>query len=164
MTASAPCASSLSGPVVLVGETEVGRRDRIAVGIARGMAERGVDARLEGLGEVVLEALGLGVHLVPREPERLHEVQLEQPVVADDLERGLRPGVGERHAVVALVAHESDARQALDHRRGRGGGDTQALGERARAHVAVAIEHPDRLEVVLNGLGHDQHESNIRRL
>ena len=86
------------------------------------MAERGVDARLERLGQVVLEALGLDVHLVPREPERLHQVQLEQAVVADDLERGLRPGVGERDAVVRLVAHEAHAGQALDHRGGRGGG------------------------------------------
>ena len=70
------------------------------------MAEGGVDARLERLREVVLEALGLGVHLVPGEPERLHQVELEQAVVADDLERGLRPGLRERDAVVRLVAHE----------------------------------------------------------
>ena len=55
------------------------------------MAERGVDARLERLGEVVLEPLGLGMHLVPGKAERLHEVELEQAVVADDLERRLRP-------------------------------------------------------------------------
>ena len=67
------------------------------------MAERRVDARLERLREVVLEPLGLGVHLVPAEPERLHQVELEQAVVADDLERGCVAGLGQRDAVVALV-------------------------------------------------------------
>ena len=105
--------------------------------IARRVAERGVDARLERLREVVLEPLGLGVHLVPGEPERLHQVELEQTVVADDLERRLRPGLGQRDAVVGLVAHEADAREALDHRRRGGGGHAQPLGQRARRHVPL---------------------------
>ena len=151
-------------PVVLVGQLELGRRDRVAVRIARRMAERRVDARLERLGEVVLEPLGLGMHLVPREPERLHQVELEQAVVADDLERRLRARVGQRDAVVRLVAHESHAREALDHRGRRGGGHAEALGERARSHAAGAIQHPDRLQVILDGLGHDEHEPDIRRL
>ena len=35
----------------------------------------------------MLEPLGLGVHLLPRHAELLHQVQLEQPVVAQHLER-----------------------------------------------------------------------------
>ena len=119
--------------VVLVGQLELGRRDRVAVRIARRMAERGVDARLERLREVVLEPLGLGVHLVPGEPERLHQVELEQAVVADDLERGLRPRLGERDAVVRLVAHEPHAGEPLDHRGRRGRGHAEPLRQRARA-------------------------------
>ena len=150
--------------IVLVHELELGRRDRVAVRVAGRMAERSVDARLERLREVVLEALGLGVHLVPGQPEGLHQVELEQAVVADHLERGLCPGLRERDAVVRLVPHEPDAREPLDHRRRRRGGHAEPLRERARADAARAIEHPDRLQVVLNGLGHDQHEIDIRRL
>jgi hypothetical protein len=46
---------------------------------------------LELLGEDVLEHLGLGVDAVPRHVERLGEVELEQAVVADDLERHRSP-------------------------------------------------------------------------
>ena len=93
-------------------ELELGGRDRIAVRIALGEAERRVDARLDLLGEVVLEAIGLGVHLVPAEPERLHQVELEQPVVADDLERDALARGRQRRAVVALVLDQSEARRA----------------------------------------------------
>ena len=55
ITASAPSRELAQRPVVLVGQLELGGRDRVAVRIARRMAERGVDARLERLGEVVLE-------------------------------------------------------------------------------------------------------------
>ena len=59
-----------------------------------GVAELGRDELLELLGEDVLEHLGLVVHAVPRHVERLGEVELEQPVVADDLER--QPLAGRR--------------------------------------------------------------------
>ena len=148
--------------IVLLGQLELGRWDGIAVRIARRVAERGVDARLERLREVMLEPLGLGVHLVPGEPERLHQVELEQAVVADDLERRLRPGLGQRDAVVGRVGHQAHAREPLDHR-GRGGGrDAKPLRQRARRHRSAAIQHPDRLQVILDCLGHDQHEPNIR--
>src|SRR6478672_12508360 len=62
-------------PVVLLGQLELGRGDRIAVRIARRVAEGRIDARLERLREVVLEALGLGMHLVPGKAERLHQIE-----------------------------------------------------------------------------------------
>ena len=55
--------------------------------VVRREAELRVDLRLQLLRERVLEQLGLGVHLVEREPEAVHEVELEQAVVAEDLER-----------------------------------------------------------------------------
>ena len=70
-----------------VGELEVGGRDRVAVGVAGRVAELLGDQVLEVLGEDVLEHLGLGVDAVPRHVEDLGEEQLDQPVVADDLER-----------------------------------------------------------------------------
>ena len=58
--------------------------------VVRRVAELGGDQRLELLGEDVLEHLGLVVHAIPRHPERLGQVELEQPVVADHLERDAR--------------------------------------------------------------------------
>ena len=55
--------------------------------VVRRVAELGGDARLEVLGEHVLERLGLLVHAVPRHAEVLGEVELEQAVVAQDLQR-----------------------------------------------------------------------------
>ena len=70
---------------------EVARRDRIAVRVVRRVAELRRDQLLELLGEDVLEHLGLGVDAVPRHPEVLGQVELQQPVVAQHLERDLRP-------------------------------------------------------------------------
>jgi hypothetical protein len=68
-------------------DAEIGVGDRIAMGVMRRIPERAVDARLDLLGESVLEAVGLRMHRVEAEPERLREVLLEEPVVADHLER-----------------------------------------------------------------------------
>ena len=57
--------------------------------VVRREAERRVDPRLDLLRERVLEPVGFGVDRVEREPERLGEVLLEQPVVADHLDRDL---------------------------------------------------------------------------
>ena len=51
------------------------------------VAERAVDPRLELLRDRVLEPVGLVVDVVDVHAERLGEVELEQPVVADHLER-----------------------------------------------------------------------------
>ena len=67
-------------------DRQVAARDRIAVRVERRVAELRRDELLELLRDDVLEHLGLGVHLVPAHAEALDEVQLEQAVVADDLE------------------------------------------------------------------------------
>src|SRR3954453_11553446 len=59
--------------------------DRIAVRIVRRESERLVDARLELLPEHVLQPVGLVVHVVDADAQRLREVELEQPVVPDHL-------------------------------------------------------------------------------
>ncbi len=43
----------------------------------------------------MLELLGLGIDLVPLVAQRLGQVQLDQPVVADDFESDLLPSRGE---------------------------------------------------------------------
>ena len=64
-----------------------GVRDRVPVRVVRGVAELRRDQLLELLGQHVLEHLGLVVHAVPRHAQRLREVQLQQAVVAQHLER-----------------------------------------------------------------------------
>ena len=50
--------------------------------IVGGETELRVDLRLQLLRQRVLEKLGLGVHLVEREPEAIDEIALEQSMVA----------------------------------------------------------------------------------
>jgi hypothetical protein len=50
-------------------------------------AECAVDVRLELFGKRVLQPVCLHVDGVDRQSERLDEVLLDQPVMADDLER-----------------------------------------------------------------------------
>ena len=89
--------------------------------VARRVAELHRDQLLELLGQDVLEHLGLVVHAVPRHAERLREVELEQPVVAEHLEREVAAAVGELDAVVGPVLDEAELGEALDHARRRGG-------------------------------------------
>ena len=135
---------------------ELARRDRIAVRVARRVAELGGDQVLELLGEHVLEHLGLGVHAVPRDPEALGQVELEQPVVADHLERHLLPTLGSAARPCRARATTSSSSQSLrtipDAEAAR---DAQALGDRGRGDRAgaVRLERVDRLRVVLDGGG-----------
>ena len=71
----------------LLVDLAVGGGDRVAVRVVRGVAELGRDQLGELGRDRVLEHLGLLVHAVPRHPERLGQVELEQPVVAEHLER-----------------------------------------------------------------------------
>ena len=69
----------------------VGGGDRVAVRIAGGIAELGVDAVEHPVGHRVLEHLGLVVHLVPAVAELVDQERLHQPVAAHHRQRGLRP-------------------------------------------------------------------------
>src|SRR5699024_3873958 len=64
--------------------------DRIPVGIAVGVAECGVHPLEHEIRDRVLEAVGLLVDLVPAQPQRFHEVGLDDPVASHDLD-GDRP-------------------------------------------------------------------------
>ena len=86
--------------------------DRVAVRVVRRVAELGRDPRLEVLGDDVLERLGLLVHAVPRHAELLDEVELEQAVVAQHLERHLLALGRELHAPVRDVLGQARARRA----------------------------------------------------
>ena len=120
--------------------------------VDRRMAELGRDERLELLGEDVLEDLGLGVDAIPGHVERLGEVELEQAVVADDLERHALAVGGQLDALVGHVVDQAELAQALAHPRRRRRGDAQALGERVRGRgprIALS-DRVNRLRIVLN--------------
>ena len=153
-----PARAGLQGPKALGADLldgQVPRRDRVAVRVVRGVAELGRDQLLELVGEDVLEHLGLLVDAIPRHAEALDQVQLEQPVMADDLERHAQAGVGEQHPVIAAMRDQAQLAQALDHPRCRRRGDAEPLGQRGRAHrlVVAHLQGVDRLGVVLDGGG-----------
>ena len=62
------------------------------------------------------EHLGLVVHPVPRHPERGGEEELEQPVVAQHLERDALALGSQRDAAIGNVLGEAALGQPLDHR------------------------------------------------
>ena len=132
----------------------VHRGDRVAVRIVRRLAELGGDPLLESLGEDVLEYLGLRVHAVPGHAELLDEVGLEQPVMAEHLERDLPPLVGELHAAVWDMADVAERRELLHHRGHRRRTDAEPLRERrGRGDPVALLERVNRLCVVLDRRG-----------
>jgi hypothetical protein len=118
------------------------------------MAELGRDQRLELVGEDVLEHLRLLVHTVPRHPERLREVGLQQPVVAEHAQRDAAALGRELDAVIAPMRHEAVVVEAAQHGRSGGGGDPQTLGHGGRGDGPsdLGLEREDRLRVVLHSL------------
>ena len=132
-------------------DLELARGDRVAVRIALGVAELRRNQLLELLREHVLEHLGLVVDAVPRNAQRLREVELEQAVVAEHLQRELRPARGQLDAAVGDVSREAELVEALHHgRRGRRR-HAGALGHGVRRDGAIGLRRQgvDRLGVVL---------------
>ena len=123
---------------------ELAGRDRVAMWIARGIAELGGDELLELLGEHVLEHLGLGVHAVPWHPEGLDEEQLEQAVMAHHLERDPAAVLGQRDPAVRTVLDQAELAEPLDHPRRRRGRHPESLGEGVGAHRVSRREPPAR--------------------
>ena len=89
-------------------DLQVAGRDRIAVGVAGGIAEPGGDQLLEFFGQDVLEHLRLLVHAVPGDAKALGEVELEQAVMAQNLERDPPAIFGQRDAVIRLMLDEPE--------------------------------------------------------
>ena len=69
----------------------------------------------------MLEAIGLGMNGVDPELERLGQVELEETVVTEQLERDALAVTGQPNAAIELMVHESERCELLHHRRRRGG-------------------------------------------
>src|SRR5204863_1359862 len=129
-------------------------RNRISVRVVGRESERAVDPRLQLFGEDVLEPVGLVVDVLDVEPERLGEVELEQPVVTDHLDGDPLPGRCQANALVARVVDELEGRELLDHLAGRACGDSLLAREgRDRNARFALLELVDRLQVVLDRVG-----------
>src|SRR5262249_19691153 len=102
-SAARSCSAHSSGSSSVTRPPEVRVGDRVPVRIVGREAERAVDACLELFGDDVLEPIGLVVHVVDVEPERVREVELEQPVVADHLDGDALSRPGEACAAGRLV-------------------------------------------------------------
>ena len=94
-------------------------------------------SRSSSRADDVLERLGLVVDAIPGHAEMLGEEQLEQPVVAQHLERQALARGRQRDALVGHVIDEPDLREALDHPRADAGRDAEPGGD-----VAVATGSP----------------------
>ena len=109
------------------GDRQIAIRDRIAVWIEVRLAELGRDQLLQLFGDVVLEDLCLLVDPVPGHAEDLREEELDQPVVADHLERDALPLGGQAGAVVGRVLDDALVGEAPEHARGRRGRHAKPL-------------------------------------
>ena len=141
------CSARASELTSLRSAPESGRRGDRASG-TRGL----VDPGLELLGQRVLEAVRLGVHLLDGQAERLDEVPLEQPVMAEHLDCACgRPRSD--NAVVRLVLGELEGSELFHHRR-RGRGETSTVRRARRSSPGAGrVQLVDLLQVVLGGLG-----------
>jgi hypothetical protein len=98
----------------------------------------------------VLEPVALGVDGVEPELERFGQVELEQPVVTEHLERDSLAGWREPYATVELVVGEPERGELLRHSGRRGGSDSHAACEHRRFHRSVlGLELVDLAQVVL---------------
>ena len=87
------------------------------------------DQLFELLGEHVLEHLGLGVDPIPGHPQLLGEEQLDQPVMAQNLEREAATVGGQADTVVGLVFDQAELGQLAHHPRDRAGSDAEPVGQ-----------------------------------
>ena len=87
------------------------------------------------------------------------EIELPEPVVADDLERDLPPPRRQRDPAVALIVQEAHRFELADHAGHGGGRDLKLRGDIAHgdALAALVAQAPDGFEVVLYGLGDGGH-------
>src|SRR5205823_3057729 len=126
------------------------RRDGMAVGVELRPAQQLEDALLHPLRDHVLEALRLVVDLVPAVAEHADQKDLQQAVVADQLQGDFAAVRGELLAAVAVVFDQALGGQAGDHLADARRRDAEALGEvPGRDRPAVAAEQVEGFEVVL---------------
>ncbi len=95
--------------------------DGVAVGVVCWVAELMGNRRNEAFRDVMLQHLGLVVDLVEFVAQLLHQVQFDEPMPPEQVQRDLLPFRGERHAFIFLIVEIAGGFQAAGHvRHGRG--------------------------------------------
>src|SRR2546425_2849045 len=126
------------------------RRDGMAVGVELRPAQQLEDALLHPLRDHMLEALRLVVDLVPAVAEHADQKDLQQAVMADQLQGDFAAVRSELLAAVAVVFDQALGRQAGDHLADARRRDAEALRQvPGRDRPAVAAEQVEGFEVVL---------------
>jgi hypothetical protein len=112
------------------GHGAVKRGYAAAVRIAVGVAQLGIDAGLEALGDEVLQALGFIVQLVDVVVKHAMKEGLYQAVMPDNLECAAPAHVGKTDTAMAFVFHQRALRggQLLEHVRDGSGRYLEAIG------------------------------------
>ena len=103
----------------------------------------------------MLENLGFFVNLIPGHAELPGQEELDQAVVAEDLQGHPAPVGGQAHAAVGLMLDESELGQLAHHAGHRTRRNPQALRQLRGRHggVTALLERIHRLGVVLDGSG-----------
>ena len=140
------------GGVDLRVEFALTARDRIAVGIGLRVAEQGVEAIEDFVGNGVFELLGLGVDGGPVHLEDVDEEAFDEAVLAEDVESDAAAFGGEADALARAVFNVAGVGEGLDHGGHGAGHNGQRLGERTHRHEFSATlgkqEHV--LQVIFN--------------
>lgn len=127
------------------------RGDGIAVRVRRRVAEQVGDAIFEFFADGVFEPISFGVHLIPGETHGFHQIQLDQAMMADDLESDAFAGGGEGRALIRNVFDEVQFGKLFEHAGDRGGFDVQTCSERGGGRSTMLIaQFEDGFEIVLD--------------
>ena len=146
-----PSPASARGLVGHPGQRRARSGDRIAVRAGRRVAEQLDQPGLDVVGDHVLPAARLPVHLGPLEPDDVDEQPLGQAVLAHDLLRQGPPAVGEEQPP-SFPGHVPVLGEPVQHLGHGRGGAAQALGDAGLNHRdALLAEREHGLEVLLDG-------------
>ncbi len=81
--------------------------DGVAMGVGGGMAEEGVDAVDDAIGDGVLECVGFFMYDGPVEAEDFDQEQFDEAMASQHVERQLLAAAGEAHAGAGFVFHQA---------------------------------------------------------
>lgn len=137
-------------------ELAFGGGDGVAMGIGRGVAQEGIDALEDAIGDGVLQGVGFFVDDGPVETKDADEEEFHEAMAAEDVEGELLAAVGEADAAARFVLDQAGIGQGFDHRGGGAGDDAHDRSQAAHGHhlaIPAALLQINLLEVIFDGAG-----------
>ena len=83
--------------------------------VQRGVTQDLIDLFFELLRNHMLQRLRLGVHFVPTVAEYFRKVELDKPMMPDNLQGNFVAWCGEDNALIGCVIHELEVGELLKH-------------------------------------------------